>query len=484
MKKHKKIKSRKRKASKHSRTPASSTSKQTMRLLVPVLILCLAIGAFYFAWTRNKTRKGQKKVKAPISSTEQTLHKSTSSTLTTEQKFTQLKKEEMELAQKVMRDFSSSDDVYMLMGDLYSRHGNSAEAKKLWEKSLEINPNRFDAYRNMAHIAMEKEQFDLAVKLFKKALEIRPRASGVRCDIARALMDSGKYAEAITVVEEEIKVFPSSFTAHFQLAEAYGQLKEYDKARQYYEQTINLESKHSHAHYGLARIYTKMGQRDKAQEHLAAFRKLRSKVATAYMARRIGPIEDLGSLRAGVVRTYLDAERLYRDSGNIATAEELLNKAYELEPDNPRCLERLAFLYYTTNRPVKALEYFEKVAQVDPNNPFSHINIGQVAARLKMFEKAERAFKKSIELAPNQAGGYRELARLYLRNNRNLPETKKLAQKALSLTKTAANYFLFGWASDVNGDRIRAMEAMEQAIKLEPQNQKYRKIYEGIKTRN
>jgi tetratricopeptide (TPR) repeat protein len=227
-----------------------------------------------------------------------------------------------------------------------------------------------------------------------------------------------------------------------------------------------------------------MGQRDKAQEHLAAFRKLRSKVTAAYMARRVGPIEDLASLRESVVRTYLDAERLYRDSGNIEKAEELLNRAYELEPDNARCLERLAFLYYTTNRTVKALEYFEKVVQADPNNPFSHLNIGQVAARLKMFDKAERSFRKTIELAPSKAGGYRELARLYLRNNKNLPRAKKLAQEALSLEKTAANYFLFGWASDVNGDRIRALEAMEKAVKLEPQNRQYRKIYEGIKARN
>jgi tetratricopeptide (TPR) repeat protein len=336
----------------------------------------------------------------------------------------------------------------------------------------------------MAQIALEKEQFERAVKLFKKALEIRPKTPGVRCDIAKALMDSGKYTEAITIVQEEIKDYPTSFTAHFQLAEAYRQLKEYEKARLHYERTINLEPTHSHAYYGLARVYTKLGQRDKAQENLAAFRKLRSKVSAAYMARRRGPIEDLASLRASVVRTNLDAERLYRDTGNIAKSEELLKRAYELEPDNNRCLERLALLYYTTNRVDKALEYFEKAAQADPNNPFSHLNFGQIAARLKMFDKAERAFRKTIELAPSNASGYRELASLYLSNMKNLPQTKKLAQKALSLEKKAANYFIFGWASDVNGDRAEALKAMEQAIKLEPQNQHYRMIYEKIKARN
>jgi tetratricopeptide (TPR) repeat protein len=371
----------------------------------------------------------------------------------------------------------------MLMGDLYARHGNSTEAVKFWEKSLEINPNRFDACRNMARVAMEQERYDQAVTFFNKALKIRPKIPGVRSDIARALMDSGKYAEAITVLEQEINYFPSSFTAHFQLAEAYRQQEDYDKARQHYEQTINLEPKHSHAFYGLAKVYTKMGLRDKAKESLASFRKHRSKVTEAYMARRRGPIEDLASLRASVVRTYLDAEQLYSNSGNVAKGETLLFRACELEPDNTRCLERLAFLYYTTKRPNKALVCFEKVALIDPNNSFSHINIGQAAARSKMFDRAERAFKKSIELAPDKAAGYRELANFYLRNKKNLPQAKKLAQTALSLEKAAANYFLFGWASDVNGDRTEALKAMEQAIKLEPNNRQYRMIYERIRAR-
>jgi len=342
----------------------------------------------------------------------------------------------------------------------------------------------FDVYRNIGQFALQMEEFDKAVKFGRKALELQPNAPGVHSNIARALMDSGKYVEAVTELEEEIKLSPRSVTAHFQLAEVYLQQKEYDKAKKYYEETIKLEPDHSHAYHGLMTVHMRLKQQAKAKEYQAIFKKLRATQARTYRGRQWNTHSDLASLRESVVRTYLDAERLYRDSGNITKAEEILEKAYELEPDNTRCLERLGLLYYTTKRPAKALEYFEKVARIDPNNPFSHLNIGQVAARLNMYDKAERAFRKTIELAPSKAGGYRELSRLYLRIKRNLPQAKILAQKALSLEKTAANYFLFGWASDVNGDRTRALEAMEQAIKLEPQNQQYRKIYENIKAKN
>lgn len=484
MAKRKKIKGRKEKKSARSRIPASSTPKRTVRLLVAGITLCVAIGAFYYVWTLNKPEKETKKVEQPVNSKEQPLPESVSSTVTPEEEFTLLKQEEMELARQVLKDFPNSDDSHVLMGDLYSRHANSAEAFKFWERSLEINPNRFDVYRSMGQAALITEEFDKAVEFGRKALEIQPNAQGVRNNIAKALMDSGKYTEAIPELEEEIKLSPNSVTALFQLAEAYLQQGEYDKAKKYYEETIKLQPNHSHAYHGLITVSARLKQVDKAQEYRATFKKIRSKQSYAYMGRQWDTLADLESLRQGVVRTYLDAERIYRDSGNKAKAEELLNRASGLDPNNTRCLERLASLYFTTNRAAQALGCFEKIARIDPNNPVPYLNIGQVATMLKMFEKAEQAFRKTVALAPNDPVGYRELARFYLRTNTNIAQAYSLAQKAIALQQNADTYFLLGWAADMNGDRAGALQAMEQALQLEPNNQQYRNIYDRIRARN
>jgi Flp pilus assembly protein TadD len=87
-------------------------------------------------------------------------------------------------------------------------------------------------------------------------------------------------------------------------------------------------------------------------------------------------------------------------------------------------------------------------------------------------------------LAPNDPVGYCELARFYLRTNTNVAQAHGLAKKAITLQTNAETYFLLGWAADVNGDRAGAMKAMEQAIKLEPDNQQYRNIYDRIRARN
>jgi tetratricopeptide (TPR) repeat protein len=481
MKKRKKIKGRKGKKPGRLHTITQPAPKRAPWALIIGLILCAIIVGISLRWFFSNANDKPKEANQSSDSFES---KAAPVELTQEEQIAALKEDEMELAGHIMKEFPDSGGSYMLMGDLHARHGDSTEAVKYWEKNLEINPKHFDALRNMGRIALEKEQFDRAVEFLRKAMEVRPDTADLRSDIAKALMDSGKYAEAVTELQQEIKIFPSSFTAHFQLAEAYRQQKEYDKAIEHYEQTIRHEPEHRHAHYGLAMVYTRTGRRDKAREHLSVFRKLRVEVDSIYSDRQVGSREYLASLRASVVKTYLDAERLYRNSGNTAKSEELLNRASEVDPNNTRCLERLASLYYTSNRAAEALGCFEKIAMIDPNNPISYLNIGQVATQLRMFEKAERAFRRTIALVPNDPAGYRELARFYLRTNTNLAQAYSLAKKAITLGKSAETYFLLGWAADVNGDRAGALQAMEQAIKLQPTNQKYRQIYERIKKRN
>jgi len=370
------------------------------------------------------------------------------------------------------------------MGNLYRRHGNSAEAIKFWERSLKINPKRADVYWKMGKLAQETGESEKAITLWRKALEIKPDMPGVRSDIASSLIELGRYSEAIIELEEEGKISRASRLTCFLFAQAYLQQNEYDKARQYYEATIKLEPDFTHAYYGLYRVCMKLKQWDKAREYEAIFKKLKAKERNIYLGRDQDTFADLASLKRGVARTYLEAERLYRAKGDIQETERLLLRASELEPANTQCRERLASLYYMYSRFPEALYQFEKISQIDPNDPFCYLNIGQVSSRLKLMDKAEKAYRKVIELSPQQSAGYRELARLYLRTNKKLPEARKLAEKAVTLEKLAENYYVFAWAAGVNGDSASALQAIGQAMELEPANLKYRQIYERIKAGN
>jgi tetratricopeptide (TPR) repeat protein len=432
--------------------------------------------------SRGSDEKQQQKEQPPILNENPELSAEPSK-FALKQKIAALEKEEMKLTQELMRDFPNSDEALVLIAELYRRHGNSIEALKYWEKALQVNPKRFDVYRAIGLVAFEKGQYEKAVTAWKKALEIKPDIRDLRNNLAQAFHGLGKHTEAIVELENEIQISPRSTLGHYLLGRAYLQLKEYDKAKKHYEKVVELQPSHIQAYYGLARVCTRLKQPDKAREYLAIFKKMKAMVSDFTKGRdkakfgiTVAPIA-LAAMAIG-------AEELYRARGNLQRAEELLKRAETLDPKNTMCLERLASLYQMSNRIPEALRQFEKIRKLQPKDPFCYLNIGILSNQLKRFADAESAFQKVIELAPKKSFGYRYLSRLYLRSNRRLAEARKLAEKAVGLEATADNYFILSWACDLNGDTASALAAIEKAIKLEPENPKYKQIYGLIKKKN
>ncbi len=97
-------------------------------------------------------------------------------------------------------------------------------------------------------------------------------------------------------------------------------------------------------------------------------------------------------------------------------------------------------------------------------------------ADLDLFDEAESAYQRVIELTPQQASPYVALARLYLDHVRKLPEAKKLAEEAVQRQPSAQHYYLLGATCQANGDKAGARKAVAQAAALDPQNPEYQRV--------
>ena len=400
-----------------------------------------------------------------------------------EQEIAVLKKEELELAERLIKDFPDNENAIMLMGNLWERHGDAAKAMEYFKKVLEKDPKRADVYKGMGWFFMHKEQYEQAIENWQKALEIDPNIPDVHNNIALALMGQNKQSEAVEELEKDLEISPGSSFSYFLLGQIYLRQQEYEKARVNYEKAIELQPNYTNAYYGLFTLSAKLNQQDKAREYMATFKKLKEEDMKILKARNQA-VDDLFDMRKGAVGTYLLAGQMYQAEGNFQKAEEVLNKATILDPNNVLCLERLASLYLTNNRLNEAVRLYIKISEINPKDPLSHLNIGILSKRLKQFEIAEKAFRNVIEVAPGLSAGYCELAQLYLKTGRGFPEARELAEKAVALEPTALNYFVLCWACDMNGDTENALKAIIRAIQLEPANLKYRNVYEHIKSRN
>ena len=481
MKNHIKTEESKTKNSGLSQPSISASPRVAKRVLIIWVTIYIAITGF-FRMRTSLCAEGMSQ-QTPSNSKELQAPPPAGSVQTPEQRIAALKKEELELAERLMRDFPNSVDAFVIMGNVWEGHGDAIEAVRFLKKALEIDPKRPDVYKSMGWFAMQKGQYEQAIMNWRKALEINPQIPNMHNSIALALMGLGKQKEAIEELEKDIQITPNPVFSYFMLGQGYLQHKEYEKAKKNYEKATALRPDYTNAYYGLFTVCTRLKQRAKAQEYMAVFRKLKAE-DMKILKDRNDVFEDLVNMRKGASETYMHAGKMYQDSGDLKRAEELLKRATTLTPKNMVCFMKLASLYQMTNQIPNALQMHKKISQIEPENPICYLNIGVFSARLKQFANAEEAFSKSIALAPKSSIGYRELAQLYLKTGKRLPEARELAEKAVTLEPIAINYFVLSWACDLNGDSANGLKAIERAIQLEPNNLKYKKIYEHIKKKN
>ncbi|MFC1792745.1 tetratricopeptide repeat protein [Planctomycetota bacterium] len=461
--------------------PTSYAPKKTLSVLLAGFIVCafncclFQVAAFSQSDEKSKT--------TVTTSNSNELNESTGPVLKPEQEIAALKKEELQLAERLMKDFPNSINPIMLMGNLWERHGDATRAMEYFNKVLEQDPERPDVYKSIGWFFMNKEQYEQAIGYWQKALQIDPNIPGMHHNIALALMGQNKQSQAIGELEKDIRISPRSSSSYFLLGQLYLRQKEYEKAGNNYEKAIEIKPNYPNAYYGLFTLSARLKQQDKAREYMALFKKLKAE-DMRILKDRNETVDDLIDMQTGAADTYLLAGQMYQAGGNFQKAEELFKKAATLNPENIQCLEKLASLYITRNRIIDAILLYRRISEIDPKDPICHLNIGILSIRLKQLDNAEEAFRKVIEVAPENSGGYRELAQLYLRAGRGYPEARELAEKAVALEPTALNFFVLSWASDMNGDSENALKAIERAIQLEPANSKYRNVYEHIKSKN
>ncbi len=396
-----------------------------------------------------------------------------------------LKQAESRLADQLLRDFPGHVNALIKKASVCQRNGDAMEAMVFLEKALRANPQRADIYLSMAQIAVDMGKLEQAIAHYRQTLRLQPQNSEVLSKLADTFMMSGKPEEAIGVLKEEIRMSPGSSHAHFMLGQAYLQQKQYPQARESYEAAIKIEPDIARAYYGLAMVHSRLGNPDQAQAYTERFKILKASVRQRRQQDKT-QYDDFAVAQRKAAITYMDIGHMYRDQGNANKAEDLLKQAVGLDPNNIMCIFELASLYNTNGAPVKALQLFKKISQIQPNYSMTYYMIGILSARLKQFDDAEAAFNTVIRLTPKRPDGYRELAGLYLKTGKKIRQARQLAEKAVALQPkpSAANYYTLGWACNSNEDRAAALTAAKQALTIEPSNPIYQRLYKRVQLGN
>ena len=417
-------------------------------------------------------------VQEPAAEVAQTSPKGAESLFAPDIEINSVKAESVDVALQLTQDLPGPKSI-ALLGDVRLNNGNSAKAVECWQKSLELDPNNAVAFNGMAWISMKKAEYEKAVDLWQKAIQVDPNLPGVHGALAGALVCLGRSEEAIESLRRDIQLSPRPAHSLVVMANQHLLLKEYEKAKASFKDALKHQPGYSNAYYGLANAYARTGEMETSREYMNTFRELKEKEMEA-LKKRDKAFDDLRSVCRKVSETHTAIGRHYLMNKHPGKAEQLLQRAAQLDPDNTISRMVLASFYQQTGRNDQALQLYEELVRIEPGRIEHHTNKGICAAMLGQFGIAEKTFQEIIRLYPARDVGYRELARFYLMTMSKPSEALLLIRKAVDIHSSTDNFYLLSWACDINKDQQGAIEAIRRALELEPDNEDFKKIFQRL----
>ena len=125
----------------------------------------------------------------------------------------------------------------------------------------------------------------------------------------------------------------------------------------------------------------------------------------------------------------------------------------------------------------KAVEYFTKAIEENPNEAIGYINFGNLLSSMDEDERAEKFFQKAITLDEHAATAYYSLANLYY-NAERFEEAAKLYEKAISNGIEGPDaYYMLGKSLEKEGHTKLSLPYLQRAYELASEDNQVKLSY-------
>ena len=126
------------------------------------------------------------------------------------------------------------------MGQVYSRVGNLEQARRIYARLIEANPDLAVAHYNLGGIYFRMKKPTYAIREYTRALEIEPRSVHTLNALGVACKQLKHYDEAELRLKQAIRIDPGYAPAYYNLGLVFMEKHNYPNATSYLQRAIDL----------------------------------------------------------------------------------------------------------------------------------------------------------------------------------------------------------------------------------------------------
>lgn len=324
------------------------------------------------------------------------------------------------------------------------RGGKTDEARTAFETLYAENGRSSDVQAWLGFLYLRSSTPEKAAPLLEMALTQRPNDNEVLNNLGNAYFATKQYDRALERYQTLQKLAPKMFEPHYNGGTIYLMRKDFARAAAEFEAAARLKPDDPFTHNNLGVAREALKQNDKA-------------VGSFQRAVALRPDNQTFNRNAGLLLAKLRRPE----------ALGYLEKALGDGRDSAVSLA-LGEAYARAGRKEDALTYYEGLRELEGKNPTYWFNIGVLRNQLGDAVKAEQAYRKAYELAPNDLDVLNNLGLLVFRAGKYEEATVLFDRLAgLNPSSIAAKANL-GAAAANSGDMPKAVAAWKEVVRAEP----------------
>jgi len=309
--------------------------------------------------------------------------------------------------------------VFQSPQDSIRQHYQTAEAHRLagnlGAAEAEFEAILAEAYGRLGKIYSARKQYKDAITVLDSASIHQPDSQEVLIDLAIAYFDAGQYEKALTPARKVLAINPASSGGHHMLGKTNFMLGEFAQATTELEAALKLAPKDYDVAYTLGLGYLKQRQFAPAKQIYERILKQfgdrpqlriifgRAYRETGFLPEAIEEFRRAVALDARFPRAhyYLGLTYLLKDgAARIADARDEFKIELAANPDEFFANYYLGVIYVIEREWELAVGLLQKASQIQPNNPDPYFHLGQAYQAEGKHEQAIEVLKKSIALNP------------------------------------------------------------------------------------
>lgn len=377
-----------------------------------------------------------------------------------------------DIAEQIAKAYPKNPIAVCLLAKAHLRSANDQAALGLWNYVLQIAPQNLEAQIDLGHLELQQGRFAESSNWFQQALKQDPNNADLYRSLAKCYANQGMIQEAIQTLEKVIQLGQESAIDWNLLAQHWLAIDQTEKAASAAEKSLAKSPKAADSLQTMIAVQRKLRNSELVQSYSKALSEIEPELIRTQTTNRAEA--DRQRIADFLEYSAMTASNIHMQAGNRVSGKQILQDAAQLLDKSPSLADAYARTLAAEGEIDQAIQVLKDNCRKNPLREDCWMSMGIFSLKNRKYGAAEIAFQRCLELNPNSDRVYAYLAQTWMPRERNPKEAVRFAKQALAHKPSADNHYVLANAYYYNQELGLAIQSLETAIALSPDNVEYR----------